>query len=129
MINWLKNIFQRDVVVSQEAIDFKSFLFSKKNLHGKKLKIKAFGISMWPLIKEGESVEVEVLSANQIKDKIKKGLIVAFYSSLEEKIIIHRVIEVRQEEKGLFFLTKGDNLNEEDLFLVPSINVLGLVKT
>ena len=105
-----------------------SFLFLKKTLQGKKLKVKAFGISMWPLIKKGQLIEIKVLSTKQVEDRIKKGLVIAFYCPLQKKIIIHRVIEVKQERQKLFFSTKGDNLNEKDLFLVPSINVLGSVK-
>lgn len=128
MIDWLKNIFQGDVLVNQKGIDFKSFLFFKKTFQGRKLKIKAFGISMWPLIKKGQIVEIEVLSSTQIRNKIKKDTIIAFYCPPEEKIIIHRVVGVKQTKKGVVFSTKGDNVGEEDLILVSPSNILGLVK-
>jgi signal peptidase I len=128
MIDWLKNIFQKDVLMDQERIDFKSFLFLKKTFQSRKLKIKAFGISMWPLIKKGQVIEIEVLSSIQIRNKIKKDSIIAFYCSPDEKIIIHRVIELKKKKKNVAFLTKGDNVNKRDLILILPSNVLGLVK-
>ncbi len=128
MISWLKLIISKNSVVQQEEIDYQSFLFLKKVFQNKKIKIKGTGLSMWPTIKEDQVIEVEVIPTKQIKKRIKKESIIAYYSIQEKRIIAHRVVSLRQKKHQLIFITKGDNVGGEDIIPVLPKYILGLAK-
>jgi len=60
--------------------------------------------SMIPVLDENSNgIRIKINSA----DEINIGDIISFYSG--EDLIIHRVIEKGTDEKGVYFITKGDN--------------------
>ena len=70
--------------------------------NGHAVQTLASGYSMFPFLRKGDILTVEPVSMN----KIKRGDVVVF--EMEEKWIAHRVIEIRNSEKGLEFLLRGD---------------------
>lgn len=44
-----------------------------------------------------------------------------------ERLITHRVVDVVNLEKGVFFITKGDDNETRDFSLIPTQNVIGKV--
>lgn len=73
--------------------------------------------SMKPKIKPGDVVVV----SNKNKEKLKKNDIITFKE--DEDVITHRIVDIKNNE----YITKGDNNNFIDHFVVPSENVIGKV--
>ncbi|MBU2477233.1 S26 family signal peptidase [Candidatus Micrarchaeota archaeon] len=108
-------------------------LFKEKN-KGKKIILKTKGNSMFPLISENSSLEIEILPASELKT----GDVITYYSdkkslkkvqetenSIELKLAFfksHRILK----KKTRSFLVKGDNSWNFDP-LVDEKNVLGRV--
>jgi signal peptidase I len=65
--------------------------------------------SMYPTIGDNTTV---LLKKDIESNEIKKGDIISFKT--EHKNILHRVINTDEDEKGLFFITKGDNNMNND---------------
>ncbi len=62
--------------------------------------------SMDPFIdSEANSIEIKPRS----EDDIHTGDVVSFRTSLADGVIIHRVIRTGEDEKGMYYITKGDN--------------------
>ncbi len=67
--------------------------------------------SMDPVIDYGSNaIELVPKSA----DDIRVGDIVSYQSEYASGTIIHRVIEIGQDEKGTYFIMKGDNVKDPD---------------
>ena len=84
--------------------------------------IKPVGImsaSMYPEIKVGDAVIIKKCSANDIKlqDIIEY--------QMDSYTVIHRVIEIRQEDGEFFFITKGDNNEDPDYIPVREDQLIG----
>jgi len=62
--------------------------------------------SMDPVLDE-DSLGIEVKP--KYAQQIKKGDIIVYDKSNDEKNIIHRVIDIGSDEKGIYYLVKGDN--------------------
>ncbi|WML41446.1 signal peptidase I [Neobacillus sp. OS1-2] len=75
--------------------------------------------SMEPAINAGDMIFIKAKQAAAVK----KGDIITFKLS-EDKLITHRVATVTHEG----FLTKGDNNNVEDEWVVDPANMIGEVK-
>lgn len=67
--------------------------------------------SMDPLIDE-DSNGIEIIPISE--DQIKVGDVVAYESDYSQGVIIHRVIEKATDDKGTYFIIKGDNNKEQD---------------
>ena len=78
--------------------------------------------SMDPLIDEN-SHAVEIMPSGP--EKIKVGDIISYQT--EMGVIIHRVIEVGEDEQGIYYLLKGDNNKFRDPFKVRFSDVKGVV--
>ncbi len=116
-------------IVLEEDIDYEAFLFLKDLYRNKKIEIKISGSSMYPTFKEGSLVQVEVLEDKSFQKKLKKGKNIAFFDHDFKKMIIHRIVKVKNvKQVGVVYRTKGDNLKEEDKNLVCLGNILGVVK-
>ena len=127
MLNRLKNFFSQDKqVLITNKIEYSDFCFLKQIYQGKKLKLVTLGKSMWPTIKENQTVEIEVISSIKIKDKIKKNTIIAFYYQ-PQGVIAHRVVEIRRKGNNFYYQTKGDNIDSKDLILISPNDILGIV--
>lgn len=70
--------------------------------NGHAVQTLASGYSMFPFLRKGDILTVEPIPMN----KIKRGDVVVF--EMEENWIAHRVIKIRNSEKGLEFLLRGD---------------------
>ena len=77
--------------------------------------------SMTPNINKGDVVIVEKLKENEL-EKIKKGDVLVYQK--ENQVIVHRVTEVNNDT----FKTKGDNNDEEDVWVVNKKDIIGITK-
>lgn len=114
-----KNVFGfKDVVIYTTLIC--TFVLVS-NLFPLKLVSIASG-SMTPNIKVGDAVLV-----NGLKDKqtIKIGDIIAFKH--DGKVIVHRVIDIKEENNEKIYKTKGDNNNSADGFNITNMDIEGVV--
>lgn len=81
------------------------------------INIPAIGTSMYPNIKEGDSCRFVTCNLSYLS----KGDIVLFESQ-EGKLVAHRFISRKQDDKGSFYLFKGDtNLRLDDVIRPSSI--------
>ena len=78
--------------------------------------------SMDPLIDENAHA-VEVMPSGP--EKIKVGDIISYQT--EMGVVIHRVIEVGEDDEGIYYIVKGDNNKFRDLFKVRFVDVQGVV--
>ena len=72
-------------------------LYKKTKLE---LKIKVLGDSMMPILHDGDYVNVKNSASYNVGDII-------VYEN--EKMVVHRVIDVQEKDNQKFFITKGDN--------------------
>ena len=80
--------------------------------------------SMDPLIDEGTTtIEIKPKNANEIK----VGDIIAFNAEGYDYAFVHRVVEIGNDENGIYFVTKGDNYYKEDSDKVRFEDVEGIV--
>ena len=80
--------------------------------------------SMDPLIDEGTTtIEIKPKNANEIK----VGDIIAFNAEGYDYAFVHRVVEIGNDENGIYFVTKGDNYYKEDSDKVRFEDVEGVV--
>lgn len=78
--------------------------------------------SMEPVIPTGSVVLI------QNTKTVTTGDIIAFQSpNTSKEIIIHRLIGLNQSETNDGYLTKGDNNNTADAWIVPATNIIGTV--
>ncbi len=68
------------------------------------------GSSMYPLLREGDIV----FSYKPKPDQIKEGDIIIYESIVHNRLIIHRVVEVRIINNNYYYQTKGDNNFDRD---------------
>lgn len=73
-----------------------------ENRHIKKIKFKGYGASMAPFIKSGDLLTLKLVDTDS---KLKTGDVVAITNKNWDKIIIHRIIRI----KNKLYQTKGDN--------------------
>lgn len=79
--------------------------------------------SMKPTIPIGSTVIVHPIQESHIK----VGDIIAFNSSKNSDTVVHRVIDVKNENSSLSFHTAGDANDSPDVDLVSARNVVGKV--
>jgi len=84
--------------------------------------------SMDPILDE-DSLGIEVKP--KYPQQIKKGDIIVYDKSVDEKNIIHRVVDIGSDEKGIYYLVKGDNNDAIDQVKVRFLdnNLLNQIKT
>jgi signal peptidase len=78
--------------------------------------------SMTPAFKAGGLVVTQAVDPTEIK----VGDTITYGSPIDEKLVTHRVVEIR-EQSPLLFQTKGDSNEDTDPYLVPAQNVVGRV--
>ncbi len=67
--------------------------------------------SMLPLLDKGHN-GIEIIPESQ-RD-IKVGDVIAYQSNIIPALIIHRVIDIKQDAQGIYFITKGDSNPKQD---------------
>ena len=80
--------------------------------------------SMTPNINKGDVVIVEKYNENELGN-IEKGDILVYKK--ENQVVVHRVIEVNQDDE-ITFRTKGDNNDDEDAWIINEKDVIGIAK-
>ncbi len=80
--------------------------------------------SMDPVLDEESTA---ILIRPQKPEEIEVGDIVVFDNKDSEPFIVHRVVRITQDEKGIRFHTKGDNAPVEDPFDVRFENIEAIV--
>ena len=82
--------------------------------------------SMNPEIKSGDLIICHTIDA----ESVRENDIISFFDPAGDgfSVVTHRVVEIVNEDGGLFFKTKGDINNTEDKDLVPAANLVGIYK-
>lgn len=78
--------------------------------------------SMTPNINKGDVVVIEKIDKY---DNLEIGEVLAY--NYDGKIIVHRIINIIEEDGNYYFYTKGDNNNSEDNFAVYEDMIVGVV--
>ncbi len=81
--------------------------------------------SMIEYVSRGDVIVIEKLNDRQ-KEKVEVGEVLVF--KYGNKIISHRVTKIVERPDAVYYRTKGDNNKEEDIALVETKNVIGIVK-
>ncbi|MEH7013825.1 signal peptidase I [Neobacillus niacini] len=76
--------------------------------------------SMEPTFQTGSIIFIKL---GDHRTSYKKGDIITFL--MEEKLITHRIMDVKQENGQAVYKTKGDNNNGPDLWTIPAKNIVG----
>jgi len=80
--------------------------------------------SMDPVIDEfSNSIEIKPTSPEQLKI----GDIISYKSTFMPGFLIHRIVDIRTDEKGLYYVVKGDNTNYADAEKVRFEQIKGVV--
>lgn len=80
--------------------------------------------SMQPNINIGDVVIVKKLDKNELPS-LRKGDVLVFE---HEKTIVHRIVEIYEDNGSYSYQTKGDNNNDIDGFIVYEDQVIGIAK-
>ena len=81
--------------------------------------------SMYPKIQKGDVVILKKVHRNKLHT-IKKGDILVHRH--ENRLIVHRVIEIKTTPNSINFRTKGDNNGTKDAYMIKEEEVVGIVK-
>lgn len=81
--------------------------------------------SMYPKIEKGDIIVLRRVKKVELH-KIKKGDILVH--NHDNKIIVHRVIKIIKNDDKINFVTKGDNNNAKDSWVIKEDEVIGIVK-
>lgn len=99
-------------------------IFAVPRLFGWELQVVLSG-SMEPTYPVGSLNLVEPVQPSEVE----VGIPLAYLAPSDTKIMVtHRVVEVVQQEDGLYFRTQGDANEDPDPRLVPADNVVGRVR-
>ena len=81
--------------------------------------------SMHPAIDKGDVIVLRKYKESEF-DKIKKGDVLVH--NHDNKIIVHRVVEILNVNGKTNFITKGDNNDSKDGWIIKEDDVIGIVK-
>jgi signal peptidase len=81
--------------------------------------------SMVPTFSRGDAVIVQKIKTSEIEN-IEVGDIIVYYH--DQKMIVHRVVSIKNANGGLVFNTKGDNNEDKDNWDITESNIKGVVK-
>lgn len=81
--------------------------------------------SMRNELQVGDVIIVKKLNENEF-DQIEVGTILVF--KIENKVVVHRVIEIEKGNDYISIYTKGDNNKDRDNWVVKKENIIGLTK-
>ena len=102
-------VFNNEVIIKIGNADWRKFINSN---------------SMDPLIDEGTTT-IEIKPKNE--EEIKIGDIIAYNIGGIDYALVHRVVEIGNDEEGIYFITKGDNYFKNDQYKVRFSQVEGVV--
>ena len=81
--------------------------------------------SMSPKIEKGDIVILKKVKKSELKT-INKGDVLVY--NHDDKIIVHRVVEILNANGQTSFITKGDNNDTKDSWVIKEDEVIGIVK-
>lgn len=81
--------------------------------------------SMRDKIEIGDVVLVKKLKPNEL-NTLKVGDVLVF--KMDNKVIVHRIIEIKKDSDGIIFKTKGDANKDKDNWVVTEKGVIGTTK-
>ena len=82
--------------------------------------------SMLPTISKGDAVIIRKLEGYR---ELKVGDIIAYDNSINGKIIIHRIVEIKEDDnKEKIYVTKGDANKSVDTYKVTYKKIKGIVR-
>jgi signal peptidase I len=87
---------------------------------GRPCRVPVSGMSMYPLLRRGRRVALGPVSGG-----IGYGDVVVYF--LGEKLVVHRVVGIKEGPEGRIFQTKGDSSLLLDAYPLPEGEVLGKV--
>ena len=79
--------------------------------------------SMEPMIKPGDVVLINKLTKNEELNLLKIGDVIQF--KRDEILIVHRIVDIVEEDGIICYKTKGDNNSKADRELVKAENIKG----
>ena len=88
------------------------------------------GVSMAPVLKEGDLITYEKISPYDVE---VGDIIVYNIPALTQRyydcspVVVHRVVEIRDTNRGLHYRTKGDNNPAQDPWSVRHCDIIGKV--
>ena len=95
-------------------------LFKEKIAKDKEFRLKVFGNSMKPFIKDGDIIGVKKVDYKGISI----GDVILYY--VDKKVFAHRILYKRRRDGGEFLIVKGDFVGSFDFKVQPE-QVLGKV--
>ena len=107
-------------------IPYMAFLLMLIALISGKFQYTIMGVgsdSMHPYIDRGDAV---LLNSSVNKNKLKTGDVIAFEN--DNKVVIHRLFEIKEEKGKTYYITKGDANNTTDDIEVTYSDIVGVVK-
>ena len=107
-------------------IPYMAFLLMLIALISGKFQYTIMGVgsdSMHPYIDRGDAV---LLNSSVNKNKLKTGDVIAFEN--DNKVVIHRLFEIKEEKEKTYYITKGDANNTTDDIEVTYSDIVGVVK-
>ncbi len=102
-------IFNNEVIIKIDNAEWREFIDSN---------------SMDPFIDEGTAT-IEIKPKNE--EEIKTGDIISYNIDGIDYALVHRVLEIGNDEEGIYFITKGDNYYKEDSEKVRFSQIEGIV--
>ena len=91
---------------------------------GKTVRVTITSSSMEPTLLKSSSVVVTRSSLSTlIADRI-----IAFYIEGMDKIVIHRIVQIKQDDHGMYALTHGDANIKNDPWIVREEQVIGVLE-
>lgn len=86
---------------------------------GRDVRIKAFGMSMYPVIKSGQEIQISFIDMQSVVS----GMLIAFQR--QNHVVVHRVIDTDFIEKGQIYCQGDANFYQDEP--ISANNFLGFV--
>lgn len=81
--------------------------------------------SMDPTFKRGDALIIEKIDKNDY-EKLKLGVIIAY--RYDNRVVLHRIVEVNEDDGEITYITKGDNNEYADNAPVKQDQVVGIIR-
>ena len=123
-LNWIvSSILMVTLIGVASLVIVTKFSGGEPEVFGYQIKTVLF-VSMEPDIQTGSIIAVKTVEDGS---KFKKGDVITFMAD-KNKLVTHRIIDVKKTKNGVAYTTKGDNNNAADSNPVLADNVVGEYK-
>ena len=82
------------------------------------------GDSMYPLIKNGDLIAID----RRVNNKYNVGDVVSFIADEQGTIITHKIVEIKEDDQGYHYFTRGVNNNYQDNDYIEIKQIIGEYK-